>query len=295
MKKRLILILLSTLLLLDAMGQIPPQEIARLKKQVSETTSDSARIQLFLELSNGYRFSNIDSALDYAEKGIELSRSIGQPLLVGHAISQRGYILLEAGEIPRSLQDQFSALSIAEETADVELKAWAFNRIGNAYMVLGELKKAIDYYRLSKNAFFQLNQTGAVYNELSNIGNVYEMMGVLDSSKLYQQQVYKYSLTNTDRYAITYGEMRERLGNVERRLGNYDSALMHYRIGIRESLTDFDYRNLAANYLQLATTFEMLRLYDSAIFYAKKTMNIGGAVLWKKGIYEASAQLDPRV
>ena len=138
MKEGLILILLSTLLLLDATGQIPPHEITRLKKQVSHTTSDSARIQLFLELSNGYRFSNIDSALDYAEKAIELSSRIGQPVLAGHAISQRGYILLEAGEIPRSLQDQFSALRIAEETGVVELKAWAFNRIGNAYMVLGE-------------------------------------------------------------------------------------------------------------------------------------------------------------
>src|SRR5688572_28800500 len=100
MKRKLILILLSSLLLLDATGQISHQEIARLKKQVSKTASDSARIQLFLELSNGYRFSNIDSALDYVEKAIELSSRIGQPVLVGHAISQRGYILLEAGEIP---------------------------------------------------------------------------------------------------------------------------------------------------------------------------------------------------
>jgi tetratricopeptide (TPR) repeat protein len=253
--------------------------------------SDSARVNFLLELSNGYRFSNIDSALFYAKEAIELSDRIGQPVLVGHAISQRGYILLEVGNIPSSLQDQFSALSIAEKTGDVELQAWAFNRIGNAYMVLGELIKAIDYYRLSKDRFFQINQRGAVYNELSNIGNVYEIMGVLDSSKFYQHQVYKYSLTNTDRYEITYGEMRERLGNLERRLGNYDSALMHYRIGIRESLTDFDYRNLAANYLQLATTFEMLRLYDSAIFYAKQTMDLADVVLWKKGTYEASGQL----
>ena len=291
MKHWWFLILLLTLLLSDVTGQIPDHEIARLKKQVLAAKSDSARVDFFLQLSNGYRFSNIDSALFYVKKAIELSDLIGQPILAGHAISQRGYILLEVGDIPRSLQDQFSALSIAETTGDVELQAWAFNRIGNAYMVLGELIKAIAYYRLSKDRFFQLNQPGAVYNELSNIGNIYEMMGALDSSKFYQQQVYRYSLTNTDRYEITYGEMRERLGNLERHLGNYDSALMHYRIGIRESLADFDYRNLAANYLQLATTFETLRLYDSAIFYAKQTMDLAHAVLWKKGTYEASAQL----
>ncbi|HMG91047.1 MAG TPA: ATP-binding protein [Chryseolinea sp.] len=291
MKKGLILLLLSTLALLDATGQIPPHEIARIKKEISETTSDSAKFQLFLELSNGYRFSNIDSALHYAEKGIELSRRIAQPLLEGDAISQRGYIFLEAGEIPKAMQDQFSALAIARNNGSQLLEAWTFNRIGNTYMELGELRKAIEYYKLSKNLFAQFKNTGYDYNEMSNLGNVYEMMGILDSAKFYQQQVLNYSLTNTDRYAITYGEMRERLGNVEKHVGNYDSAIVHYRIGIRESLIDFDYRNLAANYLQLARVFDVLHLYDSGIHYAKQTIHFAGVISWKKGIYEASGLL----
>jgi two-component system NtrC family sensor kinase len=290
-KRGLILILLSIVLLSDTMGQIPPNEIARLKKQVSETTSDSVRIQLFLELSNGYRFSNIDSALTYAEKGIELSRSIAQPFWEGHAISQRGYIFLEAGEIPKAMQDQFSALAIARNIESQHLEAWTFNRIGNTYMELGELNKAVEYYKLSKNLFARFNYIGYVYNEMSNLGNVYEMLGILDSAKFYQQQVLKYSLINTDRYAITYGEMRERLGNVEKHLGNYDSAIVHYRIGIHESLIDFDYRNLAANYLQLASVFDVLHLYDSGIHYAKQTIHFAGVISWKKGIREASGLL----
>ncbi len=291
MKERLLLFLFITLPLLEAPGQIPPHEITRLKKQVSESASDSARIQLFLELSNGYRFSNIDSALTYAVKGIELSRRIAQPLLEGHALSQRGYIFLEAGEIPKAMQDQFSALAIARNIESQHLEAWTFNRIGNTYMELGELDKAVEYYQLSKNLFARFNNIGYVYNEMSNLGNVYEMLGTLDSAKYYQQQVLKYSLINTDRYAITYGEMRERLGNVEKHLGNYDSAIVHYRIGIHESLTDFDYRNLAANYLQLASVFDLSHLYDSGIHYAKQTIHYAEIISWKKGIREASGLL----
>ncbi len=287
----LIFILLSTLLLSGATGQISPHEIARLKKQASESTSDSARFQLFLELSNGYRFSNIDSALSYAEKGIELSRRMAQPLLEGDALSQRGYIFLEAGEIPKAMQDQFSALAIARDNRSQRLEAWTFNRIGNTYMELGELRKAVEYYILSNNLFAKFKNTGYVYNEMSNLGNVYEMLGILDSAKFYQHQVLKYSLSNTDRYAITYGEMRERLGNVEKHLGNYDSAIVHYRIGIRESLIDFDYRNLAANYLQLASVFDVLHLYDSGIHYAKQTIHFARVISWKKGIREASGLL----
>ena len=272
-------------------GQLPPHEITLLRNKLSSTGSDSARINLMIDLSNAYRFSNVDSALTFAGNAIEESKKTGRPVMEGYALSQKGYILLEIGEIPESLQNQFMALSLAEKTKDSYLQAWCLNRIGNTYMELADFKRAIDNYKASKNLFVLYKQEGYVYNLLSNIGNVYEMMGLLDSAKIYQQQVFKYSLTNTDRYAITYGEMRERLGNVERRLGNYDSAIIHYRIGIRESSIDNDYRNLAANYLQLTRVFHLQKRYDSGFYYAKKTIDVAKIVSWKKAIYEASALL----
>lgn len=117
------------------------------------------------------------------------------------------------------------------------------------------------------------------------------MMGMLDSAKIYQAQVFEYSSKNTDRYAITYAEMRERLGNVERGLENYDSAILHYRAGIREALIDFDQRNLAANYLQMTKLFHVMQRYDSGFYYAKKAIDAAETISWKKAIYEASALL----
>jgi len=291
MKKQLLIFAFSIIALVEAGAQIPPQEITKLKRQLALGVSDSARINILLDLSNGYRFSNIDSALFYADEAIKLSRGNALPGLEGDAISQKGYILLEAGEIPEALQDQFTALSIAEQTRDEYLEAWCLNRIGNTYMELGDLGKSLSYYKRSKRLFAQFNKTGYVYNLVSNIGNIFEMMGVLDSAKIYQQQVFEYSLTNTDRYAITYAEMRERLGNVERRLGNYDSAILHYKVGIREALVDFDQRNLAANYLQLTKLFYKLQSYDSAFRYAKKTIDAAKSISWRKAIHEASGLL----
>jgi tetratricopeptide (TPR) repeat protein len=116
-------------------------------------------------------------------------------------------------------------------------------------------------------------------------------MGVLDSSKIYQRKVYEFSLTNTDRYAITYGEMRERFGKVEARLGNYDAALNHFRAGIVESLKDVDMNNLALVYLQMAKLFSKLGSYDSSFMYAKKAIATADSILLKRATYEASALL----
>lgn len=291
MKRSSLLLFLLFGLSVGSYGQLPPHEITLLKKKLASASSDSIRINLLIDLSNAYRFSNIDSALSFAEDAMEQSRQTAQPALEGYALSQKGYILLETGEIPESLQDQFASLGIAQKSNDLYLEAWCLNRIGNTYMELSDYPKAIANYNASKNLFIKYNKEGYVYNVISNIANVYEMMGELDSSKIYQQQVYRYSLTNTDRYAITYGEMRERLGNVERRLGNYDSAIIHYKKGIEESLKDFDYRNLAANYLQLTRVFYFQKHYDSAFHYAKRTIDVAETVSWKKAIYEASGLL----
>jgi len=116
-------------------------------------------------------------------------------------------------------------------------------------------------------------------------------MGIPDSAKNYQQRVYEFSLTNTDRYAITYGEMRQRFGKVEADLGNYEAALMHYRAGIVEALKDVDMNNLSLIYLQLAKLFNSHQLFDSSFIYAKKTIETANSISLKRAIYEASALL----
>jgi signal transduction histidine kinase len=272
-------------------GQVPREEIVRINNRLQTALSDSSRFDICMELSQAYRFSNVDSALFYTDKAIELSHIMNSPAAEANAISQKGFIVLETGDIPQSLQYQLAALRLSEKFSDPVIEGFTLNRIGNVYTELGDYKKAIDYYRMSIDLFGRINQQGYIHNELSNIGNVYEMMGILDSSKIYQQRVFDFSLTNSDRYAITYAEMRQRFGKVEARLGNYDAALMHYRAGIAEALKDVDMNNLALIYLQLAKLFNTLHLYDSSFIYAKQTIATADSIFLKRAIYEASGLL----
>ncbi len=293
MKKSFIFLLLLNALLLYTSGQTPQDETTKRKNKLSGSLTDSARVRIFIEIASGYRFSNIDSALRYANDAVALSRSIHFVAGEASALTTKGFLLLEVGDLPQALQCQFMAAGILEKISDTGSEALTLNMIGNIYMEMRDFEKAISYYRASRDLFAKLNMTRMVNNELSNIGNVYEMMGLLDSSKNYQQKVYAFSKTNTYRgiRSIIYGEMRERLGNVESRLGNYDTALMHYRFGIRESLADSDTRDLAANYLQMAKLFNRLQRYDSSFYYAKKAIETGKKVSMRKAIYEASGLL----
>ncbi|MES1218934.1 MAG: ATP-binding protein [Bacteroidota bacterium] len=274
-------------------AQMQAEQIAAIKNRLNNPSlPDTTRYRIYFDLSQGYRFSNVDSAIDYIDRAIALAqhKQIGDAV-VAEAFSQKGFVLLETGDLPLSLQYQFESLGLSQKANAKETEAFSLNRIGNIYMELGEYKKANEYYRKATAIFTTMGKTGYIYNELSNIGNVYELMGEADSADFYQQQVYQYSLTNTDRYAITYGEMRERMGNIARDRQQYDTALMHYRIAIKEATIDNDYRNLASNYLQIAKVFHLKQQPDSELVYATKAIETAKSVTWKRAITEASGLL----
>src|SRR6266403_5546905 len=90
-------------------GQLPSEQIAGIKNKLHDVLSDSSKFNVYMDLSQGYRFSNIDSALHYTDKAIELSRAMNDPAAEANALSQKGFIVLETGDLPLSLQCQMAA------------------------------------------------------------------------------------------------------------------------------------------------------------------------------------------
>jgi len=291
MFRQLYIFLLLQFICFCLRAQLPPDSIAAIKQRLNNAQADSSRFSACMDLSQGYRFSNIDSALYYTNRALALSRAMKSVTNEATALSQLGYILLETGDIPASLQYQMDALHLSEKFSDPVVRGFTLNRIGNVYVEIGDYKKSIDYYRQAIDLFTTAHQQGFVHNELSNIGNAYEMMDELDSAKIYQQRVYEFGRTNTDRYAITYGEVERRFGKVETRLGNYDAALSHFRSGLVEAEKDVDLNNLALNYLEIAKLFKQLNANDSVFLYARKALETANTISLKRAVYEASGLL----
>lgn len=269
-------------------AQVPRDTIEAMKLRVQNATADSSKFAAFMDLSQGYRFSNIDSALYYTNQGLALARAMKNPMNEAFALSLLGYIVLQTGDIPKSLLYQVEALKLSDKFSNPDIEGFALNRIGNVYAEIGDYQKAINYYQAAINLFTKVHEQGFVFNEYSNIGDMMQKIGQLDSAKFYQYKVYEYSLTNTDRYAITYGEVRERLGTLEFRLGNYDKALDHFRSGILEAASDVDLNNLAFIYLRMARLFDTLKQYDSSFYYARNAIATGTEISQKKAVSEAA-------
>ncbi len=291
MKKVFVLFLVSFVLQSNAFSQNTPEQINALKEQLLTQKNDSARLQLFYQLAYGFRFSNIDSSLLYADLAIDLANKINNPFIKAHMLSLKGATILEAGKIPESLQYQFEALEISEKNKDTSNVAFALNRIGNVYMELEDYKKANEYYFLSKNLFGKIGDTGMFHNEVSNIGNVYELMKMPDSALHYLIIAYEGSKRTNNRLNYTRPEIMFRMGNVYRLKGDKVKALEYYKKGIIEAYIDNDLRNLAMNNLFIAQLYHELNNPDSAKLYAYNAINTGKTVSFRKAIYDASELL----
>ncbi len=278
-------------LVFSVWGQMSGEEILELKKELETVNNDSTRIRLYATLGSGYRFSNIDSSNFYADKALTVANKLNLPSYSSYLITLKSANALESGNLPQSFQYAFEALKIIEKIKNnAKPKGHVYNRIGNIYMEMADYRKAIEYYNLSKEQFL-IGDTefgGNVLNTVSNIGNIYELMGIADSALYFQQIVYDASLKDTARTLIVRAEMMFRMGNAHKLNGEPDKALLFYKKGIEEALIDNDQRNLAMNNLFMAKLYHEMKLPDSTMKYAGNAMQIARPIYFKKVLNDAS-------
>jgi signal transduction histidine kinase len=275
-------------------GQISNEKVIQIKKELKLASNDSTKLLLNRSLASGYRFSNVDSSNFYTDKALKLANKLNNPWAKSFLIGLKSSNALEIGNLPEAFQFGFESLKMAENIDNIKensrLKGAALNRIGNIYMELGNYKKAIEYYNLSNDQYltFSTPESGDVLNGLSNIGNVYELMGVRDSALYYQQNVYDIALKVLERKLLVRAEMMFRMGNAYKLNGNSKKALEFYKKGIEEANIDNDQRNLAMNNLFIAKLYYDMKLPDSAMTYAINAMQIARPIYFKKVLQEAS-------
>src|SRR6185312_6070326 len=133
---------LTAFLLLTAMvyclGQVTSSEIARRKKMLAEATSDTARINQLIVLGGSYRFSKIDSTLYYDDLAISLARKVHATALEARALSDKGSVILDSGDIPQAYTYMLQSQKVIGKAGGTNLGLITHgaveNRLGNLFM-----------------------------------------------------------------------------------------------------------------------------------------------------------------
>lgn len=272
---------------------------AEQRQLLSRATSDTARVRILLTLGGSYRFSNIDSALYHIDNAIALAGKVHNSLWAARALNDKGSVILDSGDIPKAYSFMIQSLNIVSKLPMSDYNyyftyAAIENRIGNLFMELGEYPTAIQHYKKSESL---ASKSGASigYNEMSNIGNCFELEGRIDSAKIYQQDAYHFidSVTHHGQLHTSFAlpELMGRMGNIERDLGHYPAAFDWYRRGARFALVKSDIRNLSEIYLGTGQLYNKLKRADSAFYYGHKALRVSNSISKKSTQYQAAALL----
>lgn len=241
----------------------PADTINKIQKLLSTGSEDTGKVILLLRLSNIYMWSYPDSALLYAQKGLQLSQKLDfkkGEILILHSI---GEALSTKGNYTKALETQLKALQLAEKSGNRLRIAESFVWLGNVYYYSGDFQKALSYYYRAKSnkAVFEQNQELIFVL----IGESHSNLNQLDSALFYIQKACDLDLEQKNHMSDPYFQ----LAVINVKLGRTAKALDYYHMGINVSINKTD---TIGYYIGIASIFKKTGLEDSAIYYSKKAV-----------------------
>ncbi|MCD4725809.1 MAG: tetratricopeptide repeat protein [Bacteroidales bacterium] len=271
-KKLLWILLISTWTV--CFGQVNPKTDS-LYDILSSERSDTIRCRCYLELSRYYvNHYHSDSAIIYAEKGIELSKKIGlQPDIDLYRILIRAYN--NQGEYKKSVSQTSHIIEILEKSDKPSDKArllnytgWFNFRQGNFTIAIEDLEKAILLAREMdlKNVEAEANL---------GLGRVYYNLRDYPQEEVYYERYLE--LVDLDKELKSVFSILSRLGDVKRENGKIEEGieiyfkLIEYAEKAGDSLWIANTMNRASwAYYQLGRLDESLELYLKDLDISRK-------------------------
>jgi two-component system, NtrC family, sensor kinase len=249
-------------------------------RDLGNARNDSSRVLIMADLCYFYRYTNIDSSILYGQNALTLARAISFLRGEANALDNLGLSLREKGDLPKSLELQFQALKIAKDNHYLRETGNCFRRIGHIYFDIKDYSKAASYsfQALTIDSLIQDNRGIAIEN--MDLGTIYVQLDKPDAALQYIQHSFE-KINLIEDLSV---EVYRVLGNIQALKRNVNNASAYFNEGIRAGLKINDYRDISFTYVNMATMFKQIHKRDSAIYYAKKGVEYGQLISYKKGV-----------
>jgi len=243
-----------------------------LKQLLAAEKQDTSRILVMNQLARMYSFSKPDTALVIAGQALELSRKINFKKGEISALRNTGFLFMNAGNYPRSLEVLLQALKIAEETNDDEDVGSVLGSLGDVYIFQGDIKRSLDYSYRAIAIQQRRHDSARLAVVMLNMGDNYEKLNQLDSALVYTRLAYQIAVSGN--YVEIKAITLNNLGNIFLKSGRLDTAMTCYKSAI--VLLNQVNNNGASTEtsLGMAKIFLQKKQTDSCLYYAKLSLGI---------------------
>ena len=272
---------LALLIGVHSVLMVSGQDRDSLRKMLSFTKEDTAKVKIINALGFSYAWSDADTSIMYAQQAMDLAEKVHYDLGVSRSHLIMCAALTTIGNYYRALDNGFKALTFLEKTTDKINTAFANQLIAGCYRDMGDYSNSLRYYyRALKVA--ENNPVGtAMVSGL--IGAVYQRNDQPDSAIFFLSKGYKILDAQTF--------INVELGNTYSKAGNYDSAMYFFRKAIPLALSNHTEIDLIDIYYGMAVVHNKKGNPDSAAWYAKKALTEKSGKTYPIGLLRAATLL----
>ena len=241
-------------------------------------------------LGNAYlSLGEYQKAIQYYEKGLELSTAIGDQSGIAIKNGNLGNAYLSLGDYQKAIQYYKKGLEISTNVGDQSGIASNNGNLGNAYDSLGEYQKAIQYYEKGLELSTAIGDQSGIASNNGNLGNAYLSLGEYQKAIQYYKKGLEISTNIGDQSGIAI--KNGNLGNAYLSLGQYQKAIRCYEKGLELSTAIGDQSGIASNNGNLANAYLSLGDYQKAIQYYEKGLEISNNIGYQSGIASNNGNL----
>lgn len=269
----LLFLLIGLAIPFGASAQIerPTAQMDSLISQLS-TASDSTLVDIYNEISWGYRNIAIDSTIHYAQLALTLSRELNYLNGINHSLNYLGIAYRNRSNYSKALELFFEALKSSEYSKDLQEISYTLINIGNIYIFQTNYHGAIDYFqRALENAKMIENKNIMAYCYL-NLGRSLAGLNQFESAeKNYKKaQALRTEMNDLEGLVISNVDMAELYIKQQRP----DQALQLLQDNLSSVVKLNHTSTLSLSYLNIAQCYVMKNELATAKDYIEKSMEI---------------------
>ncbi len=244
------------------------QLVDSVKKRISSSKEDSDMVWQYYLLSQQYTFNSADTALMYAQKGVDLAKEIHFETGEYYCSQIASWNYIFNGNYTTCLSIEFNLSKQLENSDNYYRQAWNLQDIGLAYLFGGDARTALNYLHRAWGKI-QPHLNAFPFAEeviLINTGRTYESLNKLDSALYYFKKSYAIDTQVNRQWSSPLLFM----GQIYTKQGHYEMALNFYRKAYYSAVYLVD---ILETYNGRADVFEKMGQFDSAVFYANKSIS----------------------